>query len=249
MVLIVESPAVDKVALAAPVASVVACVTARPPEVAANATVTPDIRLLFASRARTVMVAVVEPSDRIDVALVIAVSDVGPVAPLVDTFTEVLPDTLPAVAVTVIDVPVATPDAVSEVVTFPLESVVPVLAEMVPAVVVNVTATPDTGAPLEFVTTAVIVAEAEPSGGTAVTLLVTATAAGVDVGVLLVQPDVPELPPVPPPLKLPQPLLPPQPASARVSTNRAIIDASVRMFLLPEILTGCRRGPRRINTR
>lgn len=44
------------------------------------------------------------------------------------------------------------------------------------------------------------------------------------------------LPPVVPPLKLPQPsLLPlPQPASARVSTNRAMIDTSLRMFLLPE---------------
>jgi hypothetical protein len=40
-----------------------------------------------------------------------------------------------------------------------------------------------------------------------------------------------------PPVRLPQPLLPPQPANASATTKKAIIDASVRMFLLPEILT------------
>ena len=75
MVRVTESPAVDSVAVAAPVASVVPCVTAMPPELAEKVTSTPEIRSLAEFRARTVMVAVVEPSDGIDVALVIAVSD------------------------------------------------------------------------------------------------------------------------------------------------------------------------------
>jgi hypothetical protein len=54
---------------------------------------------------------------------------------------------------------------------------------------------------------------------------------------LALQPDVvPPLVVEEPPLKLPQPspLSPPQPASARVRMNRAMIDTSLRMFLLPE---------------
>jgi len=58
------------------------------------------------------MVAVVEPSDRMDVALVIAVSDVTVVDVVVPTVTEALPVAVPAVAVTVIAVPLATPEAV-----------------------------------------------------------------------------------------------------------------------------------------
>jgi hypothetical protein len=238
MVLRVESPAVDKVAVAAPTASVVACVTARPPEVAANATVTPGIRLFFVSRARTVMVAVVEPSDRMDVALVIAVSDATPAVPVVATPTVAVPDTVPAVAVTVIDVPVATPDAVRVVVATPLALVVPVVADRVPAVAANVTVTPETAVPVEFTTVAVIVAEAVPSGGMVVELLLTATFAGVVLPVVVPVPVPVQVvalllpPPVLlPPLRAPQPLSPPQPARASVNPNRAIIAANLRMFL------------------
>jgi hypothetical protein len=73
----VESPAVDRVASAAPLVSVVAWVIATPPESAANATVTPEIRSFEELRASTVMVAVAEPSEGIEVALLIAVSELA----------------------------------------------------------------------------------------------------------------------------------------------------------------------------
>jgi hypothetical protein len=230
MVLTVESPAVDNVALAAPVASVVACVTARPPEVAENATVTPGIRLLVASRARTVMVAVVEPSERMDVALVIAVSDVRVVEVVVPTVTEVFPDTVPAAAVTVIDVALATPEAVSVVEACPLELVVPVLAERVPALVENVTVAPETAVPLELVTTAVMVAPVEPFPGTVADVELTATVAGVPVVVPVPVPHEP-VPVLAVPVRLLQPLSPPHPARASsVKPNRTIIEVNLRMF-------------------
>jgi hypothetical protein len=83
MVLGVESPAVDRVAVAAPEELVVAVVTAMPPELAENDTSTPEIRLFDLLRARTVMVADWEPSDGMVLALLIAVRDdaVAPVPP------------------------------------------------------------------------------------------------------------------------------------------------------------------------
>jgi hypothetical protein len=73
----VLSPAVDKVAVASPFVSVVACVIATPPELAENDTTTPEIRSFAELRASTVIVAVAEPSEGIDVALLIAVSEAG----------------------------------------------------------------------------------------------------------------------------------------------------------------------------
>jgi hypothetical protein len=90
-------------------------------------------------------------------------------------------------------------------------------------------------APLEFVTTAVIVTVVDPSSATVVALLVTFTALGVvlvppppvePVQVLL---ELEEL--VLPPFSAPQPLSPPQPARASVNPNKAISAASLRMFL------------------
>ena len=68
---------VTTVAVAAPEESVVARVTAMPPELAAKETVTPEIRLFDELRANTVMVAEAEPSKGTDVMFDIAVSDVG----------------------------------------------------------------------------------------------------------------------------------------------------------------------------
>ena len=105
-----------------------------------------------------------------------------------------------------------------------------------PAVVVKDTVAPEMPAPLEFVTTAVIVTVVDPSSATVVALLVTFTAAGVvlvppppvvpvQVLVLLVEPVLPL------PFSAPQPLSPPQPAKASVNPNKAISAASLRMFL------------------
>jgi hypothetical protein len=70
----VESPAVLSVAVALPLLSVVASVTATPPEVAVNVTGTPAIRLLPGSRTSAVIVADAEPSAGMVVALVVAVT-------------------------------------------------------------------------------------------------------------------------------------------------------------------------------
>ena len=78
-----ESPAVVSVASAEPEVSVVACVTATPPDVAVNVTGTPAIRLFVASRTNAVIVAELEPSDRMLGVLVVTVTTatVGPVVP------------------------------------------------------------------------------------------------------------------------------------------------------------------------
>jgi hypothetical protein len=91
MVLMDESPAVERVAVAEPVASVVAWVTAMPPELAANVTTTPEIRLLAELRAKTVMVAGAEPSEGIDVTLDVAVSDAGTTVGVVVVVVVVVP--------------------------------------------------------------------------------------------------------------------------------------------------------------
>jgi hypothetical protein len=97
MIRIEGSPAMLRVATAAPVASVVALVTATPPESAAKVTTTPEIKLFVELRARTVMVADAEPSDGMDVALEVAVSEAAltvvvvpvPVVPLVPVVDDV----------------------------------------------------------------------------------------------------------------------------------------------------------------
>jgi hypothetical protein len=156
--------------------------------------------------------------------------------PPLEAVTTTVPDTEPAVAVTVIAVPVATPAAVSVVVATPFALVVPVVADRVPPVAPNVTVAPATAAPLEFTTVELIVAEVEPSVGMVAEPLLTVTFAGVVLPVPVLVPVqlealellllVPE-----PPLRAPQPLSPPQPAKASVTTNRAISAANLRIFL------------------
>ena len=68
------SPAVDRVAVAAPLVSVVAAVTATPPDVAVKVTGTPAMRLLVESLTRAVITAVVEPSDKMLGVLVVTVT-------------------------------------------------------------------------------------------------------------------------------------------------------------------------------
>ena len=157
--------------------------------------------------------------------------DVDPGAAAV---TAVLPDKVPSVPVTVITVPTATPFAVSVVVATPVEVVVAVLEERVPAEVVKDTVAPEMPVPLELVTTAVIVTVVDPSSATVDALLLTTT----DAGVWLVLPPVLPVQVLvlvvvlePPPFSAPQPLSPPQPAKASVNPNKAISAASLRMFL------------------
>jgi hypothetical protein len=207
---------------------------------------TPATRLLLASRTSAVIVAFCEPSEGICGWLVMTLIVCCP-PPAAATVTVVLPDTVPALAVTTIAVALATPDAVSEVVTCPVALVVAVLVERVPAVVENVTVAFETAVPLELVTTAVIVALAEPSPGMVAVVLLTATVAGVPVWVGVPVPHWDVVLPVPE-VRLPQPLSPPHPARASsVNPNRTIIDAILRMF--PYLKTGCRGGSCRINTR
>jgi hypothetical protein len=73
-----------------------------------------------------------------------------------------------------------------------------VLAESVPALVENVTVTPETAAPVESVTTAVIVAEAEPSPGRFAAVVLTVTVAGVWVGLVVPVVQLEPVVPVPP---------------------------------------------------
>jgi hypothetical protein len=70
-------PPVVRVAFASPLVSVVAWVTWSAPELAVIVTGTPDTTLLFASLARTLMVAVVVPSDSSVALLVMTVSDLA----------------------------------------------------------------------------------------------------------------------------------------------------------------------------
>jgi hypothetical protein len=105
------SPAVVKVASADPVVSVVPCVTATPPELDEKVTRTPEMRSFAALRAKTVMVALAEPSAGMDDALDTAVSEAGLTAGA-PTVTVVCPDTPPVAAVTVMVVPTAAVPAV-----------------------------------------------------------------------------------------------------------------------------------------
>jgi hypothetical protein len=186
------------------------------------------------------------------------------------TATVVLPVTEPDVAVIVIVDPAVTPAPDSVAVMVPAELVVPVEPDMVPALAVSVMATPLRATLLELFASTVIVAVLLPSAGIDVTLLVTAKVDAVEVVVVVLVP-VPVVPapvvvpvpvsldvqvsPVPvdvvvvvPLVRVLQPLLPPQPANARVAASRTIIEASVRMFLLPESRLGVDAIPHRINT-
>jgi hypothetical protein len=111
------TPAADRLAVMVPFAAVVAVAPDRVPALAPNVTATPLSALLLASFASTWIVAEPLPSaGRVD-AVVETVSDATFDEPVVlETITEVVPDTLPAVAVTVIAVPAATPGAVRVVV-------------------------------------------------------------------------------------------------------------------------------------
>jgi hypothetical protein len=104
---------------------------------------------------------------------------------------------------------------------------------MAPALVANVTEAPETGAPPESVTTAVIVTPDDPSPGTVAPVDVTATAEGVPVVVEPVPHELPEVVELLDPLvREPQPLSPPQPARAsNVTPNRTAIEANLRIFL------------------
>jgi hypothetical protein len=226
------TPAADRLAVTVPFAAVVVVAPERVPALAANVTPTPLSALLLESLANTWMVADPLPSAGRVAAVVVTVNVATPFGvELFATVTVVFPDTLPTVAVTVITVPTATPEAVRVAVACPVEPVVAVVDAKVPALAENVTVTPETAAPLELVTTAVIVAGDDPSGGTFAVVLLTATAEGVPVGVLVpLQVEV-DVDPAVPPLSAPQPLSLPQPAKASVNPNRAMIDANLRMFL------------------
>jgi hypothetical protein len=144
------------------------------------------------------------------------------------TLTVALPDTPPvAVAVTVIAVPDAKPFADNVPVTIPLASVAVADWVMVPLLVAKVTVTLLMVALLAFLTTAVIVAVAEPSPGIDATELVTFTDAAV-------APPPPVVPVV-----LLKSLVPPQATSTNAIKPRPI-DAILRMFL--SHLTQYRRG-------
>jgi hypothetical protein len=103
MVLGVVSPAVERTAVAAPLAPVVACVTAMPPESDENVTGTLAIKLFAVLSASAVMVALADPSDGMEVALVATVSAAA-VAGGVVVPVPVVP--VPVVPVPVVPVPV-----------------------------------------------------------------------------------------------------------------------------------------------
>ena len=92
IVRVVELAAVESVAVAEPVVSVVAhpllpFVTTRPPELALKQTCTPAIKLLSLFRARAVMVAVAEPSDGIVVTLLFKLREDADAVPLELAYT------------------------------------------------------------------------------------------------------------------------------------------------------------------
>src|SRR5882757_9740587 len=107
------------------------------------------------------MTAGVELSDVICGELVCRVT----VCEMAPTATAVLPDTVPEVAVTVMEEPGAALPRESVVVALPDASVLPVVAERVPALALNVIATPDIAAPVPSVAVAVIVDVVDASAG------------------------------------------------------------------------------------
>jgi len=166
MVRAIESPPVVSVASAVPVASVVGCVTWRAPEDAVKVTGTPASTLFEASRASAEMIALVEPSVRIEETpelrvsvdtAVVAAEDVETTCTLTVAVSE------PDVAVTVIVRGVASPAVERVAVAAPLESVVEEITAMPPELAANVTGTSATRLWAAFRARTVMVAVVEPS--------------------------------------------------------------------------------------
>jgi hypothetical protein len=111
----VESPAVESVAVAEPLVSVVTqplvpLLTTSPPELAVKQTCAPAIRLLLLFLARATMVAVAEPSEGMVATLLVRLRADAEAVPLeLATAMVAVFDTLPTAAVTVMLVPTATP--------------------------------------------------------------------------------------------------------------------------------------------
>ncbi len=227
----VGSPAALKVAVAAPVASVVAWVTARPPEVAAKPTVTPETNWFWALRTNAVMVALLLPSEGICGALVTTVI----VCAAVPTVTVTLPDAVPEVAVTVMAVPDVADPAVRVAVAVPLALVVAEVTARPPALAPNATVTPETRLLFLSFAVAVMVALVLPSAAIVAVLDVTVMEATVDVVVVVVV----LLVVVVIPRRASE--LPPHAASTRLH-NIAVIDNTFRMLLLIP-LNRCRAAP------
>jgi hypothetical protein len=166
------------------------------------------------------------------------------------TMTVAVPDTEPEVAVRVMLVPAARPDPDKVAVIVPAVPVVaPDIADRVPLLADNVTATPLSALLFASFASTVIVAELLPSVGIVAALLVMVNEAGtVEVGPVVPVPHEDVLPPPVPPVKLPQPLSPPQPASASSAmADKTNIEASLRMF--PYLKLDVEPALRRINTR
>jgi hypothetical protein len=145
--------------------------------------------------------------------------------------------TEPAAAVTVMVVPAATPAPDRVALIVPSEAVVAVAPESVPALADSVTAIPLSALLFASFASTVMVAVLLPSVGIDVALLETSrleTPAVVPPLVLVVQLVVVVVVVVVPPVSLLQPLSPPQPARESVIANKTIIEASVRIVLLPE---------------
>ena len=159
------APTPERVAVTTPLEFVVVVSPDSVPALADSPTETPVIATLLAFFASTVIVAALLPSAGIDVKLLEMANEATPlpVAMGVAEVTVALPVKAPSVPVTVITVPTETPLAVRVVVAAPVEPVVAELEERVPAVVVKATVAPEMPAPLEFVTTAVIVTVVDPS--------------------------------------------------------------------------------------
>jgi hypothetical protein len=155
--------------MAAPLVSVVAWVTVKPPEVAEKVTVTPGTNWFCALRTSAVMVADLLLSDGICGALVITLM----VCWVFATVTVVLPDIPPLVAVMVITVPAAAVPAVSVAVATPLALVVAWVTVSAPAEEVNATVAPDTALFLASCAVAVMVALVLPSAAMLDVLVVT----------------------------------------------------------------------------
>jgi hypothetical protein len=237
----VGSPAVDKVAVAEPLASVVPFATAIPPELAVNVTGTWDTRLLLTSRTNAVIVALADPSDGIVGTLLTTL--IAAAAAALDTpvtWTATVDFRPPEVAVTVIVRGVGSPAVERVAFAAPLLSVVPLPTAMPPEDAENVTATPEIRLFDASRASTVMAAVVEPSDRIDCALLV----AVMDAAVAVVPPPPGVVPlhdeaVAAPPVTRPQPLSPPQPLRARVTKKRAIIEASVRMVLYSNTWLRC----------
>src|SRR5712671_643912 len=189
----------------------------RAPEVELKFTVTPVTTLLFASRTSAVRVADLEPSEGICGRLVIRLM----VCCVFTTMTAALAEIVPAVAVTVIEVPAAAPLATSVAVATPLALVTACVTTRLPAVEEKVMVTPLTALLLASLASAERLAIDEPSDGIETTSDVSCTVAT-------------EVPPPPPVLQVfakevPQSLPPPQ--AARKRAARGVNQRRLRILI------------------